>query len=134
MCILLWCPLISIIAFQKEGAKVEADSKNRHLRDFEFTQSFYPHLEKRLAEKVIQVKKLLDRQLGKPLIPSDKLTLMFPDIPFEEMLLDVGEELDLSFSQSQYDAMDGSLDSIIMCPIRDWATSTQRLARWLMCA
>ncbi len=93
---------------------MEPDPKERLLHDLEFTRFFYPHLEKRLAEKVIQVKKVLDRQLGMPLIPSDKLTLMFPDIPFEEMLLEVGEEVGLSFSVSEHDAMDGSLHSIIM--------------------
>ena len=113
MCILLCSPLISITISQMEIAKVEADSQERLLRDFEFTQFFYPHLDTRLTEKVILVKKILDRQLGKSLIPGDKLTLMFPDIPFEEMLLDVGEELGLSFSKSEYDSMDGTLDSVI---------------------
>ena len=82
------------------------------LTDREFAERFFqghPH-----PEIPIAVAGVARHQLGiESLAPDDNLAAAFPDIPFEELVFDVLEELGLSAESIDLEGLDGTVANLV---------------------
>lgn len=83
------------------------------LDDREFHQSFYRESPVTL-DTCSRVRRVLNSQLNLSNVrPEDNLAVIFDDIDFGEICLEIGTELGIQLTDDKIQSMDGTVDSII---------------------
>ena len=96
-----------------DSPEVRAINNRPLLTDADFHREYFSGTEVTLGT-CVGVRKVLCQQLHLcNTRPADNVASLFPDLDICEVCYEIGEEFDVSFSQSRIGILNGSVDSLI---------------------
>jgi len=102
-----------LIASPAEREYWEVCQDRENLDDREFHQTFYRASQVNL-DTCSRVRRVLKSQLNLSNVrPEDNLAVIFDDVDFGEICLEIGAELGIQLADDKIQSMDGTVDSII---------------------
>lgn len=101
------------IADDLDSPTVRELNRRPGISDAEFYATYYANSEV-TPDVARRVRAVLAEQLDfRGLRPEDNLATLFPDIPFDYVCEEVGEDFDVDFPSCIIETLDGTVDSVI---------------------